>query len=243
MSKYYMTNGTEISRECFIETFNKEYFWGNAKSVPRISQNSRFAEEYIERILRYGIKEPVDVYRIMAWKVGKIRHADTDTNQSLVYASNWIDAEKGVVRNYRYQLDMRSFAEGIVSNIEMLEKMAKNDPQGVLQNLKDGVVRAPNGIGTVYLLTLLYFISRGKWPIYDRFAMMALLAIEAGKKPGEQVSFSDLPEKNSEDFNAVMNLCKQRYISKLEMIFGKNYNDNRDVDRALWVYGHLFKRI
>ena len=30
------------------------------------------------------------------------------------------------------------------------------------------------------------------------------------------------------------------YINKLEDVFGKEYQNNRNIDRALWVYGHLF---
>ena len=34
----------------------------------------------------------------------------------------------------------------------------------------------------------------------------------------------------------------QKYIGLIEEIFGiKKYSENRDIDRALWVYGHLFK--
>lgn len=30
------------------------------------------------------------------------------------------------------------------------------------------------------------------------------------------------------------------YIANLVSVFGNEYKLNRDVDRALWVYGHLF---
>ncbi len=56
------------------------------------------------------------------------------------------------------------------------------------------------------------------------------------------VSFFDLPDKNSDEFGTVIELYKKKYISNLESVFGEDYACNRNVDRALWVYGHLFKR-
>ena len=237
---FYASDDTIITKQDFIEIYNNGYYLGNTRQVPRVTQNSKIAENEIERILREGIKEPIDVYRIMAWKVGKIRHADSDAASEIRYASNWKNAETGIVRNYRYRLNMTDFAQYIVSNIGYLEELALTDPQRVLNNLVNAP--APKGIGTVYLITLLYFISRGKWPIYDRFAMMALTAITEGKKPGEAVCYLELPDKNSENFNSVMDICKQTYIKQLEDIFGKDYNKTRNVDRALWVYGHRFKK-
>ena len=76
------------------------------------------------------------------------------------------------------------------------------------------------GIGPVYLITLLYFISKGQYPIYDKFAHISLKMIE---------------EKDCQ-FNS---LIKDNYVTRLRNIFGKAYNDS-NVDRALWVYSHLF---
>lgn len=242
MAKFFLTNGAEISIDQFIKTYNYGYFQGNPRQVPRVIQNSRIAEETIERILKNGIKEPVDIYKILAWKVGKIRHAASDDANRIIYAANWINAENGLVKNYRYHLDMRMFAEHIIANIDNLERLSVTNPQAVLNWLRNGDIPAPKGIGTVYLITLLYFISRGRWPIYDRFAMMALVAISDEKKPGESVSFLDLPDKYSDEYDDVMDICNRTYISKLTSIIGENYNQNRDIDRALWVYGHLFNR-
>ena len=47
----------------------------------------------------------------------------------------------------------------------------KSEPQEVINELKNN---SPNGIGTVYLITLLFFISRGEYPIYDRFVKIAI---------------------------------------------------------------------
>lgn len=240
MAKFYRSNGEELCLEDFVHEYGNSYYIGAPRLVSRVSQNSRITEAEIDRLLKDGIKSRLDVYHILAWKVGKIKHAESEAANEFVYASDWIGAENGIVKRYGKQMDITDFASYIVDNISLLEEKAESDPQRVLECLKGN---APAGLGTVYLITVLYFISRGKWPIYDRFAMMALDAISEGKKPGEAVSYIELPDKNSKKFDTVMENCKQTYIMQLETIFGKDYNQNRDVDRALWVYGHLFKKV
>ena len=43
--------------------------------------------------------------------------------------------------------------------------------------------RGVKGIGPVFAITLLYFASKGKWPIYDQFAGRGLLAVQQGMRP------------------------------------------------------------
>lgn len=101
------------------------------------------------------------------------------------------------------------------------------------------------GIGAVYLITLLYFVTNhqypGKCPIYDRFAMSALLAIKNNKKISDDVKCGELSDKNIKNFPKLVGEKMKQYIGLIDDIFGEEYNANRDIDRALWVYGHLFK--
>ena len=71
----------------------------------------------------------------------------------------------------------------------------------MLNDLRDINIK---GLGSVYLVTLLYFISRNTLPIYDRFAKMAIDAIEAGSKPGSSVCYCELPTKDSKEFGRMM---------------------------------------
>ena len=237
--KFYGKNTEELTSEQFVEKYNSSYYLGQPKLVAGVSQNSKVTEDEIDHILCDGIRSQLDIYHILAWKVGKIKHAESDASNRFVYASDWTGIETGVVNRFGKELDLTGLAIYIVEDIRHLEEQAKNDPQGVLEGLRK---EAPPGIGTVYLITLLYFISRGTWPSYDRFAMMALSAIAEGKKPGEPVKYVELPDKNSGKFHSVMDICKQTYIKQLEDIFGKEYSKDRNVDRALWVYGHCFKK-
>ena len=118
-----------------------------------------------------------------------------------------------------------------------LEKKAESDPQQVLCELRDLHI---NGLGTVYIITLLYFISHGQYPIYDRFAWKAIQAICDDTKPGDVIHASELPEKKSHAFDTVFDTYMNPYMDKLKSVFGSTYQESRDIDRALWVYGHKF---
>lgn len=118
---------------------------------------------------------------------------------------------------------------------------------------------APKGIGPVYMITMLCFLTRGKrYPIYDQFAHAALEVVLAeyeiplgSKIIKETIDTSKTCNTfgqtiiNGKDsvYVAYMNLIK-----KFEEEFGIHYyaNDestNRRVDRALWAYGHLFRLV
>jgi len=229
---------TQEDNKAFIEAYNNSYYIGKERLVPRTIQNSRFAEQEIEDLLKEGIKSNCDVMNILAWKLGKIKHRETEDRKEIICHKGWENRKSCKVTRYGNYWDLTHFVEHIVKHKNDLEAKAEDSPQAVLDELKKV---APNGIGTVYLITLLYFISKGKWPIYDRFAMMALNAIKSGAEPGATVDCLELPAKNSDEFSNVMEILKEKYIKPLQEIFGDDYTKTRDIDRALWVYGHSFK--
>lgn len=244
MAEFYIPDGRQIGKKEFIEYYNSRYYLSSeiVKGVNRaVNQNSKFIEDKIDDLLKLGIKDENDVVHILAWKTGKIKHKDSELNKKFEYYSSWSINE--YKKDYKIKIydkkdvDVKTFAEYIVKNITVLESESIDNPQNVLNKLKD---KSPQGIGTVYLITLLYFISKGKYPIYDRFATMAVDAILNNKKPNDYVSYSELPNKNDKKFDEVINIYNKNYVNKLNEIFGDEYKSNRDIDRALWVYGHLF---
>lgn len=232
----YAIDGTRISQQEFITTYGNSYYIDQPKYVTGASQSSRFTENEIDRLIANGIKEPIDVVHILAWKIGKIKHRESNT--SFVYAKDWENAEQYNVFRYKKPFDIKTISEYIANCISSLEAEAKSNPQQVLCELRDLNV---DGIGTVYLITLLYFISRGAYPIYDRFAMMSVQAILNNKKPGDLVIVKELPDKSLSTFNHVFEERMKPFIANLNEIFGEKYKENRDIDRALWVYGHCFR--
>lgn len=233
--KFYELCGNEIDRSEFIKKYGTSYYIDQPRYIPRVGQSSQTVEDIIDSLLKNGIKEPLDVVHILAWKLGKIRHHES--NDGFVYAKDWEKAEEFNITRYGRAFNIEYISNYIANNIENLEVKSETNPQGVLEELKDQNI---DGIGTVYLLTLLYFISRGKYPIYDRFALAAVKAICDDKKPGEIITVPDLPDKKSRDFKNVFDKHMVPFMEKLEDAFGSLYRENRNVDRALWVYGHAF---
>lgn len=142
------------------------------------------------------------------------------------------------VKIRKREFDIDGFSSYILENLECIEKLYKKEPQLALNKLKEGSV---DGIGTVYMITMLYFISKKKCPIYDRFAMKAIEAIVNDVKLGNFIKDIQLPDKNSKEFKNIMKCKMKEYIDNLKVVFGDDYQ-NRDVDRALWVYGHMFSK-
>lgn len=91
----------------------------------------------------------------------------------------------------------------------------------------------PHNFGAVYMINLLFFLSGGEWPIYDRFAHKAAKALFMEKHPN-QIYVGPAPSKEKEA--DVVNMYSE-YIWFLEKLFG-NKSIGRKIDRALWVYGH-----
>ena len=76
--------------------------------------------------------------------------------------------------------------------------------------------------------------------------MIALRAIHEGVKPGGKIDYKGLSSVNKLLINDDPDFGYQRYIDLLNETFSKDelFPDGvpcRNVDRALWVYGHYFK--
>lgn len=106
------------------------------------------------------------------------------------------------------------------------------------------------GIGFTYAMALMYFLSCGNIPIYDRFAHLALAAIQEGRRPGEIIPEGRLvlspTIRNKDDAQKALDLYRKKFALLLtgnnlhEPLLGIPYS--RDADRALWAYGHLFNK-
>ena len=233
--KFYDVNGHEIKKEEFIKMYSDSYFIGNDRVVPRVNQNSRYAEEQIEDILENGIKTPIDIVHILAWKIGKLKHSECDSKNKFVYSKDWKNAEEMEVWLKGKKFKVKEFCDFVMDNLSDMENYS--NPQDVLNKLNECSI---DGIGPVYMITMLYFISRKKYPIYDRFAFKAIEAIVNEAKPWETIiKEKELPNKGDKKFKIIMEKSMEDYITKLQNVFGDEFN-NRDVDRALWVYGHMF---
>lgn len=244
----------------FVEEYEKEYFRDGDRSkaiqVKRcgLLRSSRYPEKEIERILREGIKNAKDVVHILAWKTGKINHKKCTKETPFSYCGrwkelgeckNWADAPD-TVKLWKSQFPIKDIAQYVSDskNLERWETYICQDRWfDVLNELEhQKKERHWKGIGVVYFLTLLYFISKGKYPIYDQFVDKALNSIyEEEKNVHYRYMPSTLPKK--EEYLQKLKdryLCYCMRIEKLKKELDERYQNptDRSLDRALWVYGH-----
>ena len=245
--KFFKPDGTEFefSVETFIADYQDDYYTEEAEKrlVSPLNRSSKYVEGVIEDILAKGKTneryDHQDFARILAWKIGYIDHENSES--SFVYKEDWKDLEErakdtngAVKRDFRSKTEdfpIGKIVSYLVKNQDVLKDLAqKEDPKDFFDNLR----KQPFfGLGTVYIITLLYFLSGEQYPIYDRYAHKAAKAIIFDKRPID-VYVGDAPSKTS--VNDAMKLYSE-YRWLLTQIFGSSHI-NRDQDRALWVYGH-----
>ena len=97
-------------------------------------------------------------------------------------------------------------------------------------------------VGPVYKITLLFFASKGAFPIYDRFSDLALKAIRDGAVPkNTKYSYAPLPQNFEQRYNNYKSALEDLTNGTAIPISGCD-DDSRRLDRSLWVYGHLFNK-
>ena len=220
--KFYDPTGIEFSNpEEFVDYYSKCYFLNNSK----------VAEDEIMKLFNLGIQEPMDVMRILEWKLGRIDQKRSQCEGKTFFRHEDLMKEfKTKTRSG--EIDAKELSYYIAKHYKRLKE---KDPSFVFQKLTD--IKVDN-LGTVYIITLVYFITQ-KCPIYDRFAHQAILAITGDKprRPGDIVPYKSLPDKTAKN---AYSRYDTEYVKKLREVFN-NYM-SREVDQALWVYGHLFRQ-
>ncbi|SES94052.1 hypothetical protein SAMN02910413_1346 [Pseudobutyrivibrio sp. C4] len=257
-SEFYFISEDKNEQTSIIDT-NKQKI-----APPKgIKGSCKWVEDKIYDVWNKEDWDPVDIFRILAWKTGKINHSKSiETKPKISYDANWIEnGDKFVSLQIPYQavVTMTELTPAITDLIRIRKEYCKNkDAQSAwkaILSLANNNKKSMRGIGTVYLITLLHFITGGDFPIYDRFAM-ASLAIWKLKKSYKKLKITNasvvrgckLPSKET---TAAQNILEDGiycdYIKLLNEFCKDNYGNedewktNRDVDRALWVFGHFFE--
>ena len=124
--------------------------------------------------------------------------------------------------------------------------------------------KAPKHIGTVQIINSLFFLSKGRIPIYDYYAHVAVKALINDKGPQEiyvgeapsklALSKGDSLDNSSEGTRHLLGVnLLYDYMDLLQTLksmccFSEGYWDKdgvfitRELDRALWVYGHCTRK-
>lgn len=234
MYQFYYPNGEPIKApnqtKKFVEFYNQCYY---LEVSPLIEQEIGVILNKTESLTRN------DLIKILEWKTGGKYIEESDivrTRYKEISISKLVETV-GTIRGPRT----------IDETKDLLKKLCEID-----------------GIGIVYAITLLYFITNGKqYPIYDKFAHIALLAILSENKNPEKKYGGIIPIKDRActidmgkskykllDIDGIFEQYLTKYVYHINDIFGNEFdcnygkvietNANRDIDRALWVYGHLF---
>lgn len=229
MSKYYDTEGNEINQDRFIKFYSKCYYL----------DNSSFVEKGIEKLMSSDKISPDDVMLILRWKMGRIDQKKSQDSQQICLRN--MDNRFTTYSGRGKEINAEKLCFYVSNNLTGLR--GERNAQIILNSL---MMNSSKNIGTVYLITLLYFITNGEFPIYDRYASIAVNAILNNTRLGSVIKSKELPSKNENGFKQLLLEEKKvslylEYINKLTVLFGDRYKTNRDIDRALWVYGHCFR--
>ncbi len=230
--------------EDFITFYNKCYYLSN----------SSIAENEIEKLFEKSSFNTDDVMLILRWKLGRIDFYESERCESVRYKTKDQKAVDNSTNCFVTYTEYGNRVEAEELCRVVIEERRSYFSQGTSHKSVQDILNSLNdtntaNIGTVYLITLLYFITGAEFPIYDRFAMKALTAISKGTLPGKGVPKTELPGKKSKEFKKLLNdedNCDSEYMNYMNLlakVFKENYTKNkknRDIDRALWVYGHLF---
>lgn len=247
--KFFDPNGNVIeaeggksARERFVDFYSDCYYSDgkNQNPIKGVNKTCRSEEENIERILRADTIGETDLVDILCWKTGG-------------------KLEDGVIRGRNTSPipmaldDERSILSKLNDLNEKTKRLPIDEKQAIdiLRLLLDA-----RGIGPVYAITILYFGTKGQYPIYDKYAHVALKKI-ADTRTGSKEEFnsliSDSEWKDEFDTESLKNAeeiferyCTY-YVNRLneiffdgKQLFGRESITDRSYDQALWVYGHLF---
>lgn len=178
----------------------------------------RQLENKILDILHSDKLSEEDIITILRWKIGEI----TDD-----------DGQKVVGTPYT-KIDTKEICRRLTGTKNEVERNVTLDEIRNFRNL-DG-----KRFGDVYAITMKFFLTNGKLPIYDRFAHIALKVIYEHSPFESVVTDSQLDREFRKGSDNIEKDYNDNYVSRLESIFGTRYVTDRRIDQALWVYGHLF---
>ncbi len=242
MMNLYTVKGEIInSFEEFVKYYENIYYFNN----------SYIAENIIDNILKNGIQTKKDVYNVLAWKLDGINMNKTNSSGDIHYkGENWIFSKSLIQGNYRGgKIDLTDYLEFLTDDKLLEIKNAAADNGAKTLDLLNTTTK---GIGSVCLITLLYFFNQGKkYPIYDKYAHIALkvilsdIPILIGSVIIDKEISKPFSDKKTKDFGKVIMQGKykefMKCIDKIKENTGVDYYTSRSIDRALWAYGHLFR--
>lgn len=190
-----------------------------------------------EAVMAYLYSSEFNEYAL-AWKAGKV---DWKNNQLI--KSDGFEKGNNYINGYGGKIDKDDFKSYCLELKIRKKEINKNVEDENWKDAYETVMKiSPKNIGPVYNINTLFFLTGGKAPIYDAFAHKAVKALLFDISPCE-VYLGGNPDKH--DVDKVVSMY-QEYMILLKILFkdclkNKQKDDMfipRELDRALWVYGH-----
>lgn len=188
----------------------------------------------------------------LAWKAGKVCH---NSEKQLFFADKF-EKDNGYSIGKRGNIVLKESFDDYLKRLNGIKSEIKKVieskgpmcfskvydmamfPHPIEQNKKSNT---PTNFGPVNIINALFFISSGAAPIYDSFAHKAVRALAMNIAP-KSVFMGANPDKT--DTESVIRMYGE-YMCLLKKLFpeyiykdGSNEFIPRELDRALWVYGH-----
>ncbi len=222
--------------EAFINFYRHFYFDNTVDNelkkdlgIPTLNTTNRDAEGWIIREkLNCGVFDKFS----LAWKAGKVTDYDSDND---TVNTNEFEIDNNYYNGWGKPINIDDFDDfcNFLNNFEF----NTNDLSNTYSAIQDA---APTNIGPVYIITSMFFKTRGKYPIYDQFAHKAVRSLKMDIVP-DKVYMGNNPDKKEK---SKVLLMYNEYKSLLSSLF-PNYTNElqepfipRKLDQALWVYGH-----
>ena len=234
--RLYYPNGTTMSSiEEFIDFYSNCYYLYNNKEV----------EDVIDSILENGINSELELFKVLSWKLGRI-DMKKSKKDAFVYYEKTTEEDKQLRLFHKKDVMNNSDIEELYHKI--IKHTEKCDSDEEAQNFLNELKKLTDEKGwkqyfyPVYMITLLYFVSKGEYPIIDSFSYVALEAIYDKRAFGIRKSYPGLVNRDTPEFEKTITEGNYAdYRIKLKEIFGEKAK-SRKVDQALWAYGKLFKK-
>ena len=197
-----------------------------------------------------------------AWKAGKAKWE----NGQLVYNDplnyRWVNGNGCEIKVSKDgpPMSKEDFEEVLKNNNDLIMELVNSCDLTAPEGRKDayiGLLETMNlyNFGAVNLINMLFFLSKGDVPIYDYFAHLGLKALYLNKSPLE-VAVPSSPGKDEhprggagdkkKNYYLAINVLEE-YIWMLKEVFtqeihkdGSTMYISREIDQALWVYGHAY---
>lgn len=226
----------------FIDTYRPFYFDNNnneGKAYLGIPENLATGDINVESYVdTHLISQGAYNEYSLAWKSGKLFY--NDINYYLYWDDSFV-IDNTYRNGYGSPISIPEFNTYCIE-LERIERYRYTlDHWDELYEIACHL--SPNNLGPVYIITSLFFKSSGRIPIYDQFAHKALRSLALGIAPS-CVFYGNSPSKTN--INKVKCMYNE-YLYLLELIFPNAINHeegpyiSRDLDQALWVYGHCTK--